>query len=61
MPPDADTSRDVAKVAAHTDSATIALAAIGVEKRAVLVGERHAPELSATLLTAHARRAAPAL
>ena len=56
-----DISREFDEVIGQTASATTALAAIGVEMRAVLVGERHAPGLTATILTAHTRRAALAV
>ena len=56
-----DISRELENVVEQADAATIALAAIGVEMRAVLVGERHAPGLSAKVLAAHTRRAALAV
>jgi len=56
-----DISREFEEVVEQTDSATIALAAIGVEMRAVLVGDRHAPSLSAKVLVAHTKRAALAV
>jgi len=56
-----DISREFEEVVAQTDSATIALAAIGVEMRAVLVGDRHAPRLSVKVLAAHTKRAALAV
>jgi len=56
-----DISREFREVVEQTDSATIALAAIGVEMRAELVGDRHSPALSAKVLAAHAKRAALAV
>jgi hypothetical protein len=56
-----DLSRELDRVIEQASSTTIALAAIGVEMRAVLVGERHDPSLSATVLAAHVKRAALAL
>ena len=56
-----DISREFEEVVEQTDSATIALAAIGVEMRAVLVGDRHAPGFSAKVLAAHTKRAAVAV
>ena len=58
---DQDISREFEEVVEQTDSATIALAAIGVEMRAVLVDDRHAPGLSAKVLAAHTKRAALAV
>lgn len=58
---DRDISREFAQVVEQADSATIALAAIGIEMRAVLVGDRHAPGLSVKVLTAQTKRAALAV
>jgi hypothetical protein len=56
-----DISREFEEIVEQTNSATIALAAIGVEMQAVLNGDRHAPGLSATVLAAQAKRASLAL
>jgi hypothetical protein len=56
-----DISREFEEIVEQTNSATIALAAIGVEMQAVLNGDRHAPGLSATVLAAQAKRPSLAL
>ena len=58
---DQDISREFREIVERTDSATIALAAIGVEMRAVLAGDRHVPALSTKVLAAHTKRAALAV
>jgi len=58
---DENISREFEEVVEQTSSATIALAAIGVEMQAVLKGDRHTPRLSATVLAAQAKRASLAL
>lgn len=45
----------------QASATALQLSAIGVEMRDVLHKERHDPELSATVLAAHAKRAALAL
>ena len=49
---DINLTQELDRTVAAASSTTIALAAIGVEMRAVLVGERHDPEMSATVLAA---------
>jgi len=56
-----DLSHELDRVIAQASATTIALAAIGVEMRAVLTEERHDPGLTATVLDAHAKRAALAI
>ena len=58
---DINLTHELNRTIAAASSTTIALAAIGVEMRAVLVGERHDPAMSATVLAAHAKRAALAV
>lgn len=54
-------SRELDRVVESASATAIQLSAIGVEMRAVLHQERHDPALSATVLAAHAKRAALAL
>ena len=56
-----DISREFEEVVERTSSATVALAAIGVEMQAVLKSDRHGPGLSATVLATQAKRASLAL
>jgi hypothetical protein len=58
---DLNLTHELDRTIAAASSTTLALAAIGTEMRAVLTDERHDPELSATVLAAHAKRAALAV